>query len=207
MKSIYYILILMSLTLFSNQVISADNWKFAYPDKVSTNVVNKLNEVPFQASDQVVPRSRRGCCWRLEDNEEFQAIKKSCKIKTQEKQYLGKIIGFDYKESINEIPSEDIKGFFVQVLRQKIENQIVPYSGEEIVYLPYVVVLKKELVTVLSIRNSGGTLLSNLAINLDKLIEFDRLSSVRHNVKDANTHDKKSYYLISARPVESQIPS
>lgn len=205
MRYIYFTLILANSLFFSNQVIAADNWKLAYPAEMLTTK-NKLNEVPSPRSLQTSPRARREYCWGLEDNKRLQNVRIDCEIKVQEKQYCGRIIGTDYKESIHDVPSQDIKGFFVQILCQKIDNQIIP-ECEEIAYLPYVVILKQELVTVFPIRNSGGTLLGNLAINLNGFIEFDKLSSAKLDVKDAGTQEVKSYRVITSRPIESKVSS
>lgn len=123
---------------------------------------------------------------------------------TQIKQYLGKISGILYKDTIKDIPSQEIRGFFVEVLQQKIEDEVVVLKDTQLkVYLPYVVVIKKNLCTDSSVRNSNGTLLENLDVSLSKLIEFDEFATAVWKMINPITRHEESYFVIKSRPIQS----
>lgn len=132
---------------------------------------------------------------------------RDCEVRIQKQRYLGKIMDVLYKQKNGE-STQDIRGFFVQILREKNpDGKIISYKPgkEPVVYLPYLVVLRKDVVNILSIRNSNGTIMENLDVNLDKLIEFSTLSSGKNEIKDSITQESKFYNVITARPIESKI--
>lgn len=126
--------------------------------------------------------------------------------KSQTKQYLGKISGILYKDTVENVPSQEIRGFFVEILQQKAEDEIIVSKDPQTnVYLPYVVIIKKNLVRDPSIRNSNGTLLENLDISLDKLIEFDGFASCLWKMVNPITYQEESYFVIKSRPIQSEL--
>lgn len=112
----------------------------------------------------------------------------------QQLSYLGQIVGTDYKDE----NKTKISGFKIKIINVSHNGDVSLLNKE--VYLPYVVIIKKELVTTPEVRNSGGTELGNLAINLNALIEFDNITSV---VQPTKTWGELR--VIPKRPLESNV--
>lgn len=108
--------------------------------------------------------------------------------------YLGKITGIDYKDD----KKTKIKGFKVNVVNVLKDGN--PSFINRDLYLPYVVVIKKHLVTDPLIRNSGGTELEHLDINLDQLIEFEKIAKAGLKTKPWGY-----MYVIAHRPIVSKV--
>lgn len=141
-------------------------------------------------------------------NKKIKKALRNCEALIQNKRYLGAIMDVLYKRSPSGELTQDIRGFFVQILREKKQDGTVKSykpGKAPVVFLPYLVVLRKELVAIPAIRNSNGTIMENLDINLNKLIEFDGLSSVKHEIQDPVTQQNELYDVITARPAESKI--
>lgn len=112
----------------------------------------------------------------------------------QQLSYLGQIVGTDYKDE----KKSKISGFKIKIINVSHNGDVSLLSKE--VYLPYVVIIKKELVTKPEVRNSGGTELDNLAINLNELIEFDNITSVVQPTKTWG-----DLRVIPKRPLVSSV--
>ncbi|MBX9697426.1 MAG: hypothetical protein K2X53_05020 [Alphaproteobacteria bacterium] len=112
----------------------------------------------------------------------------------QQLSYLGQIVGTDYKDE----NKTRISGFKIKIINVSHKGDVSMLNKE--VYLPYVVIIKKELVTTPEVRNSGGTELGNLAINLNTLIEFDNITSV---VQPTKTWGELR--VIPKRPLVSNV--
>lgn len=119
---------------------------------------------------------------------------KSDPFSLQQLSYLGQIVGTDYKDE----NKTRISGFKVKIINVSPKGDVSLLNKE--VYLPYVVIIKKELVTTPSVRNSGGTELSNLAVDPNELIEFDNITSVVQPTKTWG-----DLRVIPKRPLVSNV--
>ncbi|WP_032113833.1 hypothetical protein [Candidatus Paracaedibacter symbiosus] len=141
------------------------------------------------------------CSPHLNQNQAFHQAIQICKAKIhQTRRYLGKVIGIKYKDLENGHQSKDVRGFFVQILNQKNEEFQNPsiVGVNDMVFLPYVVVIKPHLVTDPTVRNSNGTPIDNLDVTPNTLIEFNNVSWVPMPL--TNGQNKISLHAISARP-------
>lgn len=152
----------------------------AMPARPSTSAPEK----PVKTADEMKAQSQ--------DPKKDQV--KSNIFSSQQLSYLGQIVGTDYKDE----GKTKISGFKVKIINVSHNGDVSLLHKE--VYLPYVVIIKKELVTTPEVRNSGGTELSNLAIDPNALIEFDNITSVVHPTKTMG-----EMRVIPKRPLVSNV--